>query len=185
MFLSPFFVFVQLAAGGTFQVLKLPLGFIRVLEWVSGYFIINLRAVTYFFHVHLRSNLHWFTRVLLQRLRFCICFAWCKVINFNWINVFWCWNLSESLWPKLGVFVYSVVICLLQLWLGVPTTYFFRQPIRNGSLYPEWNDITGITNEHWASSLWLNQSFTTATPLCLAVGCVDSVFIVQCREACS
>lgn len=37
---NPFLLVVslQLASAGTFQVLKLPLGFIRVLEWVSVYF---------------------------------------------------------------------------------------------------------------------------------------------------
>lgn len=37
---------LQLASVGTFQVLKLPLGFIRVLEWVSCNFDCALHAVT-------------------------------------------------------------------------------------------------------------------------------------------
>lgn len=35
IFLFSRLVFAQLVSAGTFQVLKLPLGFIRVLEWVS------------------------------------------------------------------------------------------------------------------------------------------------------
>lgn len=38
---------LQIASMGTFQVLKLPLGFIRVLEWVSRNFYVFVREIIY------------------------------------------------------------------------------------------------------------------------------------------
>lgn len=58
IFLFSRLVFAQLVSAGTFQVLKLPLGFIRVLEWVSWihFFFFALLTLTPFWPFQLEKK---------------------------------------------------------------------------------------------------------------------------------